>query len=85
MMHVHLFSKQKGCEGVESIELAVNVVQQLGFPIACVISLFYLLYNEMQDRKRRDSETSKLLAENTAAINSIKELIEHLHRGEIND
>lgn len=61
----------------------VEIVQQLGFPIACVVTLFYLLYSEMQDRKRRDSETSKLLAENTAAINSIRQLIEHLHGGEL--
>lgn len=68
---------------MESAGVIVEIVQQLGFPIACVVTLFYLLYNEMQDRKRRDSETSKLLAENTAAINSIRQLIEHLHGGDI--
>lgn len=64
---------------LETFEHIIDAVQQLGFPVVCVGCLFYLLYKEMQDRKSRDAETARLLSENTAAINSIKQLIEHLH------
>lgn len=64
---------------IETFERVIDAVQQLGFPVVCVACLFYLLYKEMQDRKARDVETARLLSENTAAINSIKQLIEHLH------
>ena len=70
---------------MEWIEPLMLAIQQLGFPVACVVALFILLYREMEDRKSRDAETAKLLAENTAAIKSIRQLIEHLHGGEIDD
>lgn len=66
---------------LESVERIIEAVQQLGFPIACVGVLFWLLYSEMADRRKRDAETAKVLAENTAAINSIRLVIEHLHGG----
>ena len=66
-------------------------VQQVGFPIACTVALFYLLYQEMQqrqsdyeDRAKRDAEFSRIIAENTAATNSLKELVRSLHGGEEN-
>lgn len=64
-------------------------VQQVGFPIACTVALFYLLYQEMEqrrkdaeDRARRDAEFARVIAENTAATNSLKELVKSLHGGE---
>ena len=66
-------------------------VQQVGFPIACTVALFYLLYQEMcqrqrdaEDRAKRDAEFSRIIAENTAATNSLKELVRSLHGGEDN-
>ena len=64
-------------------------VQQVGFPIACTVALFYLLYQEMQqrqrdseDRAKREAEFSRIIAENTAATNSLKDLVRALHGGE---
>ena len=61
-------------------------VQQVGFPIACTIALFYLLYNEMQQRRKeseeravRDAEFARVIAENTAATQSLKELVKSFH------
>lgn len=64
-------------------------IQQVGFPIACTVALFYLLYQEMQqrqrdseDRAKRDAEFSRIIAENTAATSSLKDLVRTLHGGE---
>lgn len=66
----------------------IEFVQQVGFPIACTVALFYLLYQEMQQRQKeaeerakRDAEFARIIAENTAATNSLKELVNSLHRG----
>lgn len=64
-------------------------VQTNGFPITCCGVLFYLLYQEMQQRRiegqeraKRDAEFSLMIAENTAATNSLKELVKSLHGGD---
>lgn len=63
-------------------------IQNVGFPVACCAVLFYLLYQEMQQRQKeaqeraeRDAEFSRIIAENTAATNSLKELVRSLHGG----
>ena len=63
-------------------------IQNVGFPITCCAVLFYLLYQEMQQRQKeaqeraeRDAEFSRIIAENTAATNSLKELVRTLHGG----
>lgn len=64
-------------------------IQQVGFPIACTVALFYLLYQEMkqrqrdsEDRAKREAEFSRIIAENTAATYSLKDLVCALHGGE---
>ena len=68
---------------------AAEFIQQVGFPIACTVALFYLLYQEMRQRQsdsesqaKRDAEFSRIIAENTAATNSLKDLVRALHGGE---
>lgn len=70
------------------ISSIIEFVQQVGFPIACTVALFYLLYQEMQQRQKeseerakRDADFSRNIAENTAATNSLKELVRSLHGG----
>lgn len=65
----------------EVVAVAVQVVQEIGFPIAVAVALFILLYREMQDRKQRDAETMKIISENTSAIQSLRELVQSLHGG----
>ena len=66
----------------------IQCVQQVGFPIACTGALLYLLYNEMQQRRKdaeeraaRDAEFARIIAENTAATQSLKELVKSFHGG----
>ena len=69
-------------------KLVIEFIQQVGFPIACTVALFYLLYQEMKQRQKeseehakRDTEFTRVIAENTAATNSLKELVRSLHGG----
>lgn len=64
---------------MDTFELVISAIQQLGFPVACVVVLFWLLYKNMEYQKAHDVETARLISENTAAINSMKQLINHLH------
>lgn len=66
---------------METIEVIITGVRELGFPIASVIALFWLLYKEMQDRKNRDVKFTELLERNTAAITSLETLVRSLHDG----
>lgn len=68
---------------MDNFDLVVNAIQQLGFPIVCVAVLFFLLYKNMEYQKNHDAETARLISENTAAINSMKELINHLHNNDM--
>lgn len=64
---------------MEIVEKVVEAVSTVGFPIVCVLMLFYLFYKEMEDRKQRDSQFTALLERNTAAINSLESLVKTLH------
>lgn len=68
---------------MESAEFVINLVRDLGFPIACVVALFLLLYREMQDRRERETNFTELLERNTAAINSLETLVKNLHARDI--
>lgn len=63
-------------------------IQNVGFPITCCAVLFYLLYQEMQQRQKeaqeranRDAEFTRVIVENTAATQSLKELVKSFHGG----
>lgn len=71
------------------VNAVVQFVQGVGFPIACAIALFYLLYQDMQQRIKdaqersvRDAEMARVIAENTAATNSLRDLVRSLHGDE---
>lgn len=70
-------------------KLVIEFIQQVGFPIACTVALFYLQYQEMrqrqkdaEERAKQNAEFMRIIAENTAATNSLKELVRSLHGGE---
>lgn len=66
---------------MEAVEYIVTAVRELGFPVACVVALFWLLYKEMQDRKTRDAKFTELIERNTAAVSSLETLVKSLHEG----
>lgn len=66
---------------MEAVEYVVTAVRELGFPVACVIVSYWLLYKEMQDRKNHDTKFTELIERNTAAITSLETLVKSLHEG----
>lgn len=59
----------------------VGLVQQListmGFPIACVIAMFYMWNKEREDHKIEMQKMTEALNNNTQALIKIEEIIRH--------
>ena len=71
-------------------KMVIEFIQQVGFPIACTVALFYPQYQEMQQRQKdaeerakQNAEFMRIIAENTAVTNSLKDLVNSLHRGDM--
>lgn len=70
---------------METLDAIVNIINSVGFPIACVVVLFWLLYRE---QKTHEAESDKwcdafnnntsVLKENTRALDSLQKAIEVL-------
>ena len=56
-----------------------NAIQQfissVGFPIACVCAMFYMLNREQENHKKESEEWTKKLSENTEVLRELKDLI----------
>lgn len=57
-------------------------IQNLGFPIACVIMMFYQLSKEQENHKEETTKLTETLHNNTVAI---VQLTEYLKRESKND
>ena len=49
----------------------VSVVQSLGFPIACVIAMFYFWNKEREDHKTEMADITQALNNNTIALTKL--------------
>lgn len=61
---------------MEWLQTVVNVVSNVGFPIACVIAMFYMFTREQENHKAESAEWVKALNNNTIAIEKILSLME---------
>lgn len=68
------------------IAVIIEFISTLGFPIACVIALFFFVYKLQQESVKREErlmgiieEYGGKLAEITATINSINDKIDRYH------
>ena len=52
----------------------VEVVQNLGFPVACVIALFWTLKREQEQHKEEMQRITEALNNNTLALSELKTL-----------
>lgn len=61
----------------------VGVIQQLigslGFPIACVIAMFYMWNREREDHKTEMGSVTQALNNNTQALIRIEEYLKNDH------
>lgn len=70
---------------MEGLDVITNIINTMGFPIACVIVLFWLLYKEQKSHEAESDKwcdafnnNSTVLRENTRALESLQRAIEVL-------
>ncbi len=61
--------------GVRSLETVIQMIKDLGFPIACVVALFWQ-NNHLQEQHREDlNKVTEAINNNTQATNALKDRI----------
>lgn len=73
---MHSLRSQTDVENiVEMLKMDVGTVQSLigslGFPIACVIAMFYMWNKEREDHKSEMQEVTKAIENNTLALTTL--------------
>lgn len=56
-----------------------TLIGTLGFPIACVIAMFYMWNKEREDHKDEMEKVTQALNNNTTALIKIEELLRNGH------
>lgn len=58
---------------MRSLELSevVNLISNLGFPIACVVALFWLLNKQREEHKEESAKFTEAINNNTLAITKL--------------
>lgn len=60
-----------------SIEIIQQLIGTLGFPIACVIAMFYFWNKEREDHKQEMVQMTQALNNNTQVLIKIEEIMRH--------
>ena len=61
---------------MDLVEIVTNLINNMGFPIACVISLFYL-YNKQAEQHRAESEKwLEAINRNTSVMKKLMERLD---------
>lgn len=60
-----------------SIEIIQQLIGTLGFPIACVIAMFYFWNKEREDHKQEMAQMTQALNNNTQVLIKIEEIMRH--------
>ena len=58
-----------------TIEIIVSLIQQIGFPIACVIAMVYYWNKEREDHKKEITSVTEALNNNTMVLQTIRDHI----------
>lgn len=59
------------------IGVITQLIGQMGFPIACVIAMFYFWNKEREDHKQEMQKMTEALNNNTLALIKIESVLEH--------
>ena len=60
-----------------TIEVLQTLIGSLGFPIACVIAMFWMWNKEREDHKTEINKVTEALNNNTQALIKIEEILRH--------
>lgn len=63
------------------IGVLTQLIGSLGFPIACVIAMFFFWNKEREDHKTEMQKMTEALNNNTLALIKIESIIEHGKQG----
>lgn len=66
---------------VDVVKLVVDLVSNVGFPIACVCALFWYINKNDEDHKVESSNYAKAIENNTIVMQEIKTLLEEMNSG----
>lgn len=59
------------------ITAITTAIQNLGFPIACVIAMFYMLNKEREDHKAESDKWTEAIHNNTIAMTQLTDYIKN--------
>lgn len=72
--HFHL---RRCCCMEEIINYLVPLIQNVGFPITCVLGMFYFWNKEREDHKQELKAVTDALANNTLALQRLSDKLTH--------
>ena len=58
------------------LEVILTAISTVGFPIACVVVMFWFLNKEREDHKTEMSELRDVIAQNNVVLEGLKQLIQ---------
>ena len=63
------------------VNLITQIISNLGFPIACVVAMFWMLNKERDAHKAEPAELSKAIENNTNVMTQVLDKLETIGKG----
>ena len=63
------------------VNIITQIISNLGFPIACVIAMFWMLNKERDAHKAETAELSKAIENNTQVMTQVLDKLETIGKG----
>ena len=64
------------------VNVITQIISNLGFPIACVVAMFWMLNKERDAHKAETAELSKAIENNTNVMTQVLDKLETIGKGE---
>lgn len=63
------------------VNIITQIISNLGFPIACVVAMFWMLNKERDAHKAETAELSKAIENNTQVMTQVLDKLEAIGKG----
>lgn len=63
------------------VNVITQIISNLGFPIACVVAMFWMLNKERDAHKAETAELSKAIENNTNVMTQVLDKLETIGKG----
>ena len=63
------------------VNVITQIISNLGFPIACVVAMFWMLNKERDAHKAETAELSKAIENNTQVMTKVLDKLETIGKG----